>query len=128
MVCSTYRAHGTYSIESLADDSFCGQQILEWPSAILSPSGLHLGPEAVDDPLGGRVARGDDEQLCKRRLVRIDVLVVEDPWVDQLLARQISVGVGQKVGIFGGHLRSIEIVDELMGFRHMLGVGRDREI
>src|ERR1700686_4220241 len=54
---------------------------------------LHLGPEPVDDALGGRIARGDDEQLLQRGLVRIDVLVIENFRIDQFLARQITVGV-----------------------------------
>src|SRR5439155_16312326 len=39
---------------------------------------LHLGPEPVDDALGGGVTRIDDEQLFLRRFVRIDIPVVED--------------------------------------------------
>src|SRR4029450_10955189 len=52
------------------------------PSASLP--GLHLRPQPVDDPLRRRIAGGDDEQFLLRRLVRIDVLVVEDLWVNRL--------------------------------------------
>jgi len=40
------------------------------------------------------------EQLLLHRFVRIDIPVVQDFRVDQLLARQIAVGVGQKIRIF----------------------------
>ena len=57
-----------------------------------------------------------------RRLVRIDVLVVDDLWLDQLLARQIAVGVGQEVGILRRNLRPIEIVDQLIGLGDVLRI------
>src|SRR5436305_10133603 len=74
-------------------------------------SGLHLGPEPVKDALGGRIARGDHEQLLQCRIIRIDVLVVENFRIDQLLARQIAICVGEKIGIPGRDLGPVQKVD-----------------
>ena len=60
--------------------------------------------------------------------VRIDGLVVEDLGIDQLLARQIAVGIGQEIGILGRDLGPIEIVDQLIGLGDMACIGRDRQI
>src|SRR5258707_15786627 len=58
----------------------------------LSP-GFHPRPEPVDNALGSRIARGDHEQLLECRLIRGDVLFLENLWVGQLLACQIALGV-----------------------------------
>src|SRR4030081_1334500 len=89
---------------------------------------LHPGPQPVDDALRRRIAGLDDEQLLLRRLVRIDIFVVEDFEIDQLLARQIAVGIRQKVRIFRRDVRAVEIVDKLIGFRDVLRIRGDREI
>src|SRR3954454_19168407 len=62
-------------------------------------SRLYPGPETVDRTLGCRIAGGDHEQLLQHRFIRVDVLVVENFGIDQLLALQISVRVGEKIGI-----------------------------
>jgi hypothetical protein len=36
-------------------------------------------------PLRGRLMRRENEQFCERRPVRIDVLIVQDPRIDQLI-------------------------------------------
>src|SRR5581483_9365959 len=61
---------------------------LAYLSTGLLPPRLHLGPEPVDDALGRGIARGDHEQFRERRIIRIDVLVVQNLRIDQLLARQ----------------------------------------
>src|ERR1700674_2925109 len=91
-------------------------------------SRLHLGPKPVDDTLRCGIARGDHEQFCKRRLVRKDVPVLENPGVDELLARQIAVGVGQKIRVLCGYLGPVEIIDQFVGFGDIPGVGGNREI
>src|ERR1700722_16509374 len=58
---------------------------------------LYPRPQPVDDTLRRRIARGDHEQLFQSRLIGVDVLVIEDFRIDQLLARQIAIGVGQEV-------------------------------
>src|SRR5689334_22322886 len=63
------------------------------PNMAMSTPCLHLGPEPVDDALGGRIARGDHEQFCQRGFVRINVLVVENFRVDEFLTSQVAVGV-----------------------------------
>src|SRR5215475_10608477 len=92
------------------------------PGTTLSPPRLHPRPQPVDDALRRRIARGDVEQFRKRRLVRIDVLVAQNLRIYQLLARQIAIGIGQKIRIPGGDLGPVELVDQLIGFPKMLRI------
>ena len=50
------------------------------------------------------------------------------PRINQLLARQIAVGIGQKIGIFGGYVGPVEIIDQLVGLGDIPGIGGNREI
>src|SRR6266852_8291545 len=93
-----------------------------------SPPRLHLCPQSVDDPLRGWIASGDHEELFEGRLVRVDVLVIEDFRIDQLLARQIAIGVGEKIRVLCRDLWPVEIVDQLIGLVNVLSIGPDRKI
>src|SRR5260370_37808032 len=93
-----------------------------------SPPRLHLCPQPVDDPLRGWIARGDHEQLFQRRLVRADVLVVQNFRIDQILARPVAVGVGQKIRVLRRDFGPVEIVDQLIGLVNIRRIGRDPEI
>ena len=91
-------------------------------------AGLDPGPQPVHQPLRLRVVRVDGVELAHRRLVRIDGLVVEDRLVDEFLARQIAVGIGDEIRVLRRHLGLLQIVDECVRLGDVPGVLRDREI
>src|SRR5262245_38643412 len=62
-------------------------------------SGLDPGPQAVHQPLRLRIMGADGVEPLHHGVVRIDGLVVENRAVDEFLAREIAVGIGDEVRI-----------------------------
>src|ERR1700759_3896531 len=81
------------------------------------PSCLHLSPEPIDDALCRGIARCDDKEFCERCFVGIDILVVENFGGQEFLTCDISISVGQEIGIPRRNLGPVQEIDQLIGFR-----------
>src|SRR5262249_26129114 len=72
--------------------------------------------------------RFHDVEAAHRRLIGVDGLILEYVLVDEFLARQVAVGVGDEVRVPGGDLGLLQVIDEFMGFGDVAGVARNGEI
>ena len=70
----------------------------------------------------------DGVELLHHLGVGIDGTVFEHLLVDELLARQIAIGIGDEIRVLRGDLRLLQEIDERVRLGDVPGILRDREI
>src|SRR5262249_32057835 len=98
------------------------------PSKARSLAGLHLGPQPVGEAQGLLVLGGDRIEPLHHLGIGIDRAVLEDRLVEELLARQVAVGVAHMGAVAGRDVGALQVVDEGMRLVGVFGVLRDGEI
>src|SRR4051794_4467714 len=75
---------------------------------------LDPGPQPVHHALSLLIVRADGKKSAQRRLVGVHGRIVKHRLVDEFLAPQIAVRVGDQIGILGGDLGLQQKIDESM--------------